>query len=133
MEPSGITRNARLIRLRPEQKVPAKMQVAHFPDGKIPTQAQMEEANLITKAKRLKNEIKVWMAAGAKLVPTAVRKERLSICEKCPYYDPKGNWGLGQCKAPGCGCSRIKLALATSKCPHPDGPRWPEWKPDQGG
>lgn len=129
MDPSGETKNARLILLRPQEKIPAKYQVVHFPDGKIPSPADMESANLVTKAKRIKAELKVWLAAGAKLVPTSVRKERLAICEACPYYDPKGNWGMGACQAPGCGCSRIKLALATSKCPHPDGPRWPEWQP----
>ncbi len=86
--------------------------------------AAPESASLGTKLKRLKSELGVWIAKGAKLAPREVRKERLEKgCKLCEYYRPLGNWGLGECKAPGCGCSRVKLALATAECPLKP-PRW---------
>lgn len=76
-----------------------------------------EDPSLLTKAQRLRRELAAWGKAGFRLATTEVRKERGATCDACPYYDPKGNWGMGQCKAPGCGCTRIKLALEGSKCP----------------
>lgn len=85
-----------------------------------------ENASLLTKEKRLRREMALWVRQGAKLVPSEVRRQRIGICKACSYFDPAGNWGLGQCRYPGCGCSTIKAALATSKCPHQP-PKWPEW------
>ncbi len=88
-------------------------------------------ARLFTKMRRLRQELTTWAKAGAVIVPKEVRRERLAICSACSYYDPKGNLGLGECKFPGCGCSRVKAALATSKCPHKP-PKWGAWaKPNE--
>jgi hypothetical protein len=79
---------------------------------------------LYTKAKHLRAELTNWIKNGAKLVPSAVRKERQATCEEddgsgkpCPMWNPEGNWGLGECRHGSCGCTKAKAALATSKCP----------------
>ena len=79
---------------------------------------------LYTKAKHLRAELANWLKNGAKLVSRDVRRERQSTCEEddgsgspCPMWDPKGNWGLGECRHGNCGCTKAKAALATSKCP----------------
>jgi hypothetical protein len=76
-----------------------------------------ENASLLTKLHRVKAELKVWQAAGRPVAPKAVRKARLAFCSVCPYYQKLGNWGFGECHAPGCGCTRAKLWMATSRCP----------------
>ena len=82
-----------------------------------------EHPSIVKKAVRLRREMIAWAKAGLPLAPRQVRKERFAICSACSYYNPKGNWGLGACAYPGCGCTRAKLALATSQCPHAP-PKW---------
>lgn len=76
-----------------------------------------ERAGLLTKAARLKAALQEWRRAGLPLASRAARKERQACCDACEYYRPTGNLGLGECTAPGCGCTRAKLWLATSVCP----------------
>lgn len=84
-----------------------------------------ESPSLVTKLTRARHELGRWLKAGAPLAPRAIRRQRLAICRSCPYYAPTGNLGLGECQAPGCGCTRTKLALATSTCPLTP----PKWSP----
>ncbi len=77
-----------------------------------------ENATLGQKMTRLRGELKRWAVKGFPLVPREVRASRLAVCRACEYHQPKGNMGLGRCSYPGCGCTNVKLALATSKCPH---------------
>jgi hypothetical protein len=67
-------------------------------------------------------------AAGVRILRAAItgdpirvsrreRNRRLAICRQCPYWDETGNIGLGECKNPACGCTRIKQGLATESCP----------------
>lgn len=86
-----------------------------------------ESPGVVTKLTRARQELGHWLKAGAPLAPRATRRDRLSHCRACPYYAPRGNWGLGECQAPGCGCTRVKLALATSSCPLTP-PKWGVWK-----
>lgn len=87
-------------------------------------QPALESASVITKFSRLRKEVSAWLRAGAPLVSRIVRKARLSACCGCEYHSPSGNLGMGECRYPGCGCTRIKAALATSRCPaNPS--RWP--------
>lgn len=83
---------------------------------------QPEHASLVTKARRLRTELTVWGRNGFKMAPREVRRARLATCALCKYWNAKGNWGLGECQYPGCGCSRAKAALATSRCP---AGKWP--------
>lgn len=79
------------------------------------------------KIKRLARELAWWWLQGkgwVRLVQVAVYVRRRRICGGCDYFNAKGNWRLGECQAPGCGCTKAKLWLPTAHCPHPDGPRW---------
>jgi len=80
-------------------------------------QPAAEHASFATKAKRLRSELTTWAKAGMKLVPRDVRRARLATCSGCKYWAAAGNWGLGECRYPGCGCTRAKAFLATSRCP----------------
>jgi hypothetical protein len=40
---------------------------------------------------------------------------RKTICSACEFWDAEGWGGLGKCEK--CGCSGIKLKLASSTCP----------------
>ena len=82
-----------------------------------------ESASLWTKAKRLRVELLNARRAGWKKAPPAVRQARLTVCQQCGYYDPRGNLLLGECHAPGCGCTRLKLWIATARCPLKP-PKW---------
>ena len=88
-----------------------------------PIVVQPEFASPLTKLARLKNELIAWNKAGRPIATKAVRRERLAFCKACKFYQPGGNFGFGECHAPGCGCSRAKLWLATSKCPLTP-PKW---------
>lgn len=81
------------------------------------------QPTLWTKAKRLRAELVTWRKAGYRIAPRQVRAERSAICTPCPFYSRTGNFGLGECRAPGCGCSRAKLWLASTRCPLPV-PKW---------
>jgi hypothetical protein len=41
--------------------------------------------------------------------------QRLEICKACEFWDASGYMGLGKCRK--CGCSGMKLWVASSKCP----------------
>jgi len=82
-----------------------------------------ESPGLATKLNRARREVAAWLKVGAPIAPKAVRLARLAQCEACAYYRAAGNWGLGECQAPGCGCTRAKLALAISTCPLTP-PKW---------
>lgn len=77
--------------------------------------AEVEPVGLITKARRLKDELRGWARAGFPQVTRETRQKRKAICYACPHWNPEGNIGLGACRK--CGCSRAKLYLATAKCP----------------
>lgn len=54
---------------------------------------------------------------GFKTVPQATFEERLTICRSCPYWDDKARLGVGKCNHPECGCTKLKLHLASQVCP----------------
>jgi len=99
------------------------------PESDVQPTLVFENPGPITKFKRLMVALKHWRKAGLKLTPRSMRKARDAACAVCPYWDPKGNWGWGECLAPGCGCTRFKQYLLSSTCPHPDGSRWPQMQP----
>lgn len=65
-----------------------------------------------------------WVGAGFPVVEEAVYARRTEVCLACPFWDGNARFGLGKCKAPGCGCTGLKRWLATERCPHPSGSRW---------
>jgi hypothetical protein len=113
MEPSGATKIVRLTVYKrdevPKDALPPRIRIVVPPPR--------EDASLKTKIGRLRRDLTVWFKAGAPMAPREVRKSRQAICVACDYWNAMGNLGLGECKYPGCGCSRVKAALATSKCP----------------
>lgn len=57
-----------------------------------------------------------WAKSGFKMVDQAMLEYRLSVCQKCEFWDKTAFAGTGKCKK--CGCStQAKLRMATSKCP----------------
>jgi len=58
-------------------------------------------------------------------LPRRIRKQRLAICKNCPggYWRPNGNFFLGECTHPKCGCTRLKHGLSTEKC---EAGYWPD-------
>lgn len=56
-----------------------------------------------------------WAKVGFKLASPIELDARIAICQKCEQWEPKGWAGLGKCKK--CGCSGVKLKLASEKCP----------------
>jgi hypothetical protein len=82
-----------------------------------------ERVSVLTKLQRLRRELRVWAKAGAPMAPREIRQQRAAICAACTYWHATGNLGLGECRYPGCGCTRAKVALATSRCPAVP-PKW---------
>lgn len=56
-----------------------------------------------------------WAKAGFPIVSGEVLSERKGICAACEFWNADAFGGLGRCGK--CGCSGVKLRLATSKCP----------------
>lgn len=80
--------------------------------------------SIALKAWNLQRELRVWARKGFPVVDENQLNARSTACEACDYYNRRGNMWLGECTAPGCGCTRFKWWLATAKCPHPDGSKW---------
>lgn len=56
-----------------------------------------------------------WAKAGFPIVSDEGFEERKRICLECEFWNAAAFGGLGRCGK--CGCSGVKLRLATSKCP----------------
>jgi len=82
------------------------------------------EPSLLEMAGNFTGAMAKWFAAGLPVVKEEEYKRRTEICDRCSYWDPNGNWFMGKCKAPGCGCTTLKRWLATEQCKHPEGSRW---------
>lgn len=79
--------------------------------------ASSSPPSFLTKLAHAKAALTRWNAAGRPMASRKVRAERLAICQACDHYNPTGNWLLGECRHPGCGCTRLKLMLASERCP----------------
>jgi len=55
------------------------------------------------------------LKTGFKTIENEEKNNRQSICERCKFWEKKAYMNLGKCKK--CGCSGIKLWMASSKCP----------------
>ena len=94
----------------------------------VPSRTSAEHVTLAVKAGRLRVALAEWKRAGYPKTPREERRRRRAICRKCEFWNPRGNILLGECLAPGCGCTRAKVWLATARCPL-DPPKWPVWTP----
>lgn len=54
---------------------------------------------------------------GFKVVAKNIFESRLTTCRSCPYWEDDARMGLGKCNHPKCGCTRLKLHLASQSCP----------------
>ena len=72
-------------------------------------------------AKNFINAMKSWQAAGRPVVSKQVWNERLKICRGCDWWQEIAHTKIARCRK--CGCSTVKLLLATSKCPL-NPPKW---------
>ena len=67
--------------------------------------------------------IRKWALSGFPVASEEIYAERAAICGQCEFWDGAARAGLGQCTAPGCGCTRFKRFLATERCPLGKWPR----------
>jgi hypothetical protein len=58
-----------------------------------------------------------WAAAGLPIAPPEARAIRYETCLRCEYWSNKARLGLGKCRHPDCGCTRLKFRWATERCP----------------
>lgn len=72
---------------------------------------------LRVKVTRLLRALAKWARGGFGLVERRARALRRRACEACPFWAKRGNLGLGECRHPACGCTRVKRWLATERCP----------------
>jgi hypothetical protein len=94
--------------------------------GTVTIQPDTGLSRVLTKTSLLLGALRRWHKMGRPLADRTLRQTRLSACAACEYWKPAGNLGLGECTAPGCGCTKLKAWLLTEKCPHPQGSRWPK-------
>lgn len=87
--------------------------------------AGVEEPTTLELAANFAGAVGRWSAAGFPVVSAEVCASRADACDGCELWDAKARLGLGKCRAPGCGCTSLKRWLASERCPHPGGPRWP--------
>jgi hypothetical protein len=65
--------------------------------------------------KRAAHALKEWASKGFPLVTDEQLLERRATCEQCPMWKGDSGLGLGACGA--CGCTGLKLTVATENCP----------------
>lgn len=90
--------------------------IVHRPDLHLAAPAAVA-APAAAKLRNLGRAVRRWAAAGLPLADRATRRSRAALCASCKHWCPTGNLGLGECLAPGCGCTRAKWWLATERCP----------------
>lgn len=79
----------------------------------------MEEPSLLELARNFAGATARWAAAGMPVVSPDTYHTRLAACEACPEWQAAGMYA--RCGL--CGCTKLKLWLATEKCPLA---KWPK-------
>jgi hypothetical protein len=92
------------------------------PRRRSPADAIPPEPSLLQEAGNLSTALAAWTRAGFPVASLDQVILRRQACEACPLWDPRARGGLGKCKSPRCGCTKLKWWLATSQCPEK---RWP--------
>ena len=57
-----------------------------------------------------------WTSKGFQLVTEDQLLERRNTCTECSFWNGESAFGIGRCGS--CGCTGVKLHVATEKCPH---------------
>ena len=95
--------------------------IVHRPDLHDPVESTTPVVAVVspgaTKIRNLRVALRRWRGSGFAMTPGRERRIRSAICAVCPHWHGLGNLGLGECRAPGCGCTRAKIWLATEACP----------------
>jgi hypothetical protein len=76
---------------------------------------QPPEPTLVELARNFGGSVRRWVSAGFPVAKAVEFDERLKVCQMCESWDATGNVGAGKCKV--CKCTKIKLWMATEKCP----------------
>ncbi len=76
-----------------------------------------ESGSVIEQAENAMKAARKWIIAGAPLATAEQKAKRAEICGACEKWDGDARLGLGKCKAKGCGCTALKIAIATEECP----------------
>lgn len=71
--------------------------------------------NLFEKIFKFFETMFIWGKHRFKRCDNAIVTQRSSICKKCPEWNDKSYFGLGNCKV--CGCTRAKWYVPNSSCP----------------
>ena len=58
-----------------------------------------------------------FVKSGLKVVDEDTLMDRISTCRACKEFDESARMGMGKCSAQGCGCTVLKLYMASEKCP----------------
>lgn len=82
-----------------------------------PSYIASDEPTIAELASNFAGAIARWSSDGFPVVTAGQYKDRAAACETCEHWDGSARLGLGKCKAPGCGCTKLKRWLATEKCP----------------
>lgn len=80
-----------------------------------------EPPTLAEKLRTVAAAMKNWIRQRAPIASAEVILERQSICESCELFGGVRSVGFVSCGR--CGCTGLKVYLATEKCPLPE-PRW---------
>jgi hypothetical protein len=83
--------------------------------AKEETPVPVELPPLSKQLKTLATSMVDYAKSGFKNVSDEVYNERNAICGGCEFFDALALAGMGRCLK--CGCSGVKLKLATSSCP----------------
>jgi hypothetical protein len=87
--------------------------------------AELAEPTMAELAVNFGGAVAHWLAAGLPVVSEAAYQARAAACGSCELWDGRARLGFGKCRAAGCGCTKLKWLLATERCKHPGGSRWP--------
>lgn len=99
------------------RQVIARQTCARAPEFCLST----EPPSLADKAREFTAAMRNWVRYRMPVVSQEVFEERQRICEGCELYGGVRTFGFIGCGK--CGCTGLKLWLASEKCPLP-GPRW---------
>lgn len=76
-----------------------------------------DEPPFVEKARTFLSDLGRWALSGFKVTTQEQLDARLEVCQACPYWGGTTGGQLVSSRCGKCGCSGLKLALATSKCP----------------
>lgn len=87
-----------------------------------PPPAPTPEPTLVDELKSLREALARLRASGKKITPREARTHRAKTCAGCPLWSSRARFGLGKCRHSKCGCTRLKVWIASESCP---AGKWP--------